>query len=385
MAASAHGRDVEDLERARAGEVAAGDVAHGVAARLAARQADRRASRRSTSGVCASSTKWNWTFWRVVRWPQPREYVSAMLASISSCSGVDPAVRDLHPHHLVGAALALAVDALVQAERRGTRRRRARPRGTARRRPRTGRSRRRLRGRGVGPEFGEVDAIGAPQHGSEGGPGRGGTRRGSGREPEVGAVSEPGAPGRARHISSSHLMGGAALSDAGGAVGPDHGVSVRRPGVEMPAFRSGINPTGMIEINRRSVPGLGDGGCDRTSSSRDPADADVGAVPAHAARRPGRRRDRQPPPAGAGRLHPPGGLGHLLVAAAREPGAAAVEQIVREEMDARRARRRRSCRSPSRSSSGQRTGRDAAYGPMMFRLRGPQGDRASACRRPPRR
>ncbi len=30
--------------------------------------------------------------------------------------GLDPAVRDLHAHHLVVAALALAVDALVQAE-----------------------------------------------------------------------------------------------------------------------------------------------------------------------------------------------------------------------------------------------------------------------------
>jgi len=31
------------------------------------------ASRRRTSGVCSSCTKWNWMFWRVVRWPQPRE------------------------------------------------------------------------------------------------------------------------------------------------------------------------------------------------------------------------------------------------------------------------------------------------------------------------
>jgi hypothetical protein len=45
------------------------------------------ASRRITSGVCSSCTKWTCTFWRVVRWPQPREYSSAMWPSISSCSG----------------------------------------------------------------------------------------------------------------------------------------------------------------------------------------------------------------------------------------------------------------------------------------------------------
>ena len=74
------------------------------------------ASRRRISGVCSSCTKWNCTFWRVVRWPQPREYVSAMYANISSCSGVTRAVRDLDPEHLVVAALALAVDAVVQPE-----------------------------------------------------------------------------------------------------------------------------------------------------------------------------------------------------------------------------------------------------------------------------
>ena len=29
------------------------------------------AIRRRISGVCSSWTKWNCTFWRVVRWPQP--------------------------------------------------------------------------------------------------------------------------------------------------------------------------------------------------------------------------------------------------------------------------------------------------------------------------
>ena len=39
-----------------------------------------------------------------------------MWASMSSCSGVMRAVGHLDPHHLVVAALALAVDAVVQAE-----------------------------------------------------------------------------------------------------------------------------------------------------------------------------------------------------------------------------------------------------------------------------
>ena len=42
---------------------------------------------RITSGIRSRSTKWSWMFCRVVMWPQPREYVSAMWASISSCSG----------------------------------------------------------------------------------------------------------------------------------------------------------------------------------------------------------------------------------------------------------------------------------------------------------
>ena len=66
-------RDVEDLERAGAGEVAALHVADGVAAGLAGGEADRRRARASPRGRCSSSTKWNWMFWRVVMWPQPRE------------------------------------------------------------------------------------------------------------------------------------------------------------------------------------------------------------------------------------------------------------------------------------------------------------------------
>ena len=45
--------------------------------------------------------------------------------------------------------------------------------------------------------------------------------------------------------------------------------------------------------------------------------ADVDPVPADPARRPGRRRGRQPPPARPCRLHPAGGAGRVHVAAAR--------------------------------------------------------------------
>ena len=45
---------------------------------------------RISSGTRSSSTKWNCTFWRVVMWPQPREYRSAMSAMRSSWSGSSP-------------------------------------------------------------------------------------------------------------------------------------------------------------------------------------------------------------------------------------------------------------------------------------------------------
>ena len=50
-------------------------VADGVAAGLAGGEADRRRGRAAPRGSARAATKWNWTFWRVVMWPQPREYV----------------------------------------------------------------------------------------------------------------------------------------------------------------------------------------------------------------------------------------------------------------------------------------------------------------------
>ena len=87
--------------------------------------------------------------------------------------------------------------------------------------------------------------------------------------------------------------------------------------------------------------------------------ADVGAVPAHAARRPGRRRGRQPPAARAGGLHPPG------LRRASTPGCrsatgccARSSEIVREEMDAAGAQEVLAPdRAAARAVGAQRPGR----------------------------
>jgi hypothetical protein len=46
------------------------------------------ARRRITVGISVSSTKWNWMFWRVVMWPQPRLWSTTRSASRSSWSAV---------------------------------------------------------------------------------------------------------------------------------------------------------------------------------------------------------------------------------------------------------------------------------------------------------
>ena len=55
-------------------------------------------------------------FWRVVMWPQPREYVIGDVGHHVELLGRDAAVGHLDSYHLVGAALTLAVDAVVEAE-----------------------------------------------------------------------------------------------------------------------------------------------------------------------------------------------------------------------------------------------------------------------------
>ena len=103
-------------------------------------------------------------------------------------------------------------------------------------------------------------------------------------------------------------------------------------------------------------------------------DADVAAVPAHAAGRPGRRRGRQPPAPRPGRLHPPGRERDLLLAAARLPGAAQ-GRADRARGDGRRRRPGAVLPIVQPLELWERSGRDATYGPAHVPSRGPQGDR----------
>ena len=51
------------------------------------------ASSRRTSGTRSSCTKWNWMFWRVVRWPQPRRVGVGDVGHAIELVGGDDAVR----------------------------------------------------------------------------------------------------------------------------------------------------------------------------------------------------------------------------------------------------------------------------------------------------
>ena len=67
-------------------------------------------------------------------------------------------------------------------------------------------------------------------------------------------------------------------------------------------------------------------------------------------------------------LHPPGSAGHLLLAAARHTGCCArSREIVRQEMD-RAGAQEVSLPIAQPLELWERTGRDAAYGDLMFRL-----------------
>ncbi len=107
--------DVEHLVGARAGEVAARDVAHGVAAGLAAGEADRGEEPQHLGGLLELHE----VELRVLAGgevpPAPRVALGDVAEHLELV-GFDPPVGDLHPHHLVVAALALPVDALVEAE-----------------------------------------------------------------------------------------------------------------------------------------------------------------------------------------------------------------------------------------------------------------------------
>ena len=108
-------RDVELLLRARAGEVAAHDVADGVAARLARGQADRRQQAQDLGRLLELDE----VELHVLAGGEVAPAAGVGLGDVGErleLLGGDPAVRHLDAQHLVVAALALAVDALVQAE-----------------------------------------------------------------------------------------------------------------------------------------------------------------------------------------------------------------------------------------------------------------------------
>ena len=107
--------DVEHLVGARAGEVAAGHVADGVAARLPAGEADRRQESQHLGRLLELHEVELHVLAGGEVAPAPRVGLGDVAEHLELV-GLDPAVRDLHPHHLVVAALALPVDALVQPE-----------------------------------------------------------------------------------------------------------------------------------------------------------------------------------------------------------------------------------------------------------------------------
>ena len=107
--------DVEHLVGARAGEVAAHHVAHGVAAGLTAGEADRREVAQCGGGVLELHE----VELGVLAGGEVAPAAGVGLGDVGEhleLVGLDLAVGDLHPQHLVVAALALAVDPLVEAE-----------------------------------------------------------------------------------------------------------------------------------------------------------------------------------------------------------------------------------------------------------------------------
>ena len=224
--------------------------------------------------------------------------------------------------------------------------------------------------------------------------------RGGGRRSGTAAAGgrDAGQRGEARQSSSYISWGVAAHRDAGGAAAgsgahtTDGRNTTMRSGISDPA-RDGGAPVRITTGPWQTEPENPNGGREVTRSGGErlslgpvvSADADVAAVPAHAARRPGRRRGRQPPAARASRLHPPG-RGRASTPGCRSAsGCCARSSRSCARRWTRPARRRCCCRSRSHSSCGSAAAATSAYGPLMFRLARPQGDAASACRRPPRR
>ena len=110
------GRRVEELVLADAGPRVAGHVADGVAAALAAREAGVAEISRMALAASRSGTWWNWMFCRVVMWPLlSGAYFSTHVGEGLHLLRRDAAERQLHADHL-DVGLALAVDALLEAE-----------------------------------------------------------------------------------------------------------------------------------------------------------------------------------------------------------------------------------------------------------------------------
>jgi hypothetical protein len=107
--------DIEDLERARAGEMATRHVADGVPTRLAARQVDRSEQAQELRRLLELHEVHLHVLARGEVRPAARVLVGEVPEHLELL-GNERAVGDLDPHHLVVPALALAVDALVQAK-----------------------------------------------------------------------------------------------------------------------------------------------------------------------------------------------------------------------------------------------------------------------------
>ena len=107
--------DVERLVGAGAGEVAAHHVADGVAARLAGREPDRGQQAHDLGDLLELHEVDLEVLAGGDVAPPPRVRLGDVGEHVELL-GVDPAVGQLHPDHLVVAALALAVDAVVEAE-----------------------------------------------------------------------------------------------------------------------------------------------------------------------------------------------------------------------------------------------------------------------------
>jgi hypothetical protein len=95
--------------------VAAHDVADGVAARLAGGQADAGQLPHDRGDVGQLDEVHLHVLAGGDVAPAPRVGLDQVGQHLQLL-GLERPVRDLHPHHLVGAALALAVDAVVEAE-----------------------------------------------------------------------------------------------------------------------------------------------------------------------------------------------------------------------------------------------------------------------------